>query len=138
MARGNRGNRRGRASRRPTARPARDQRVSTASSYVPDNVHGLFASSRATSRQLDSVTPQLENKPSNVQSNDADDESLDHIIMALNRMGNTSIGCAYYVARQRTLYCLEDIADADADVITSCWSKILLLHSSNGDSKTTS
>jgi DNA mismatch repair protein MSH5 len=51
-------------------------------------------------RQIGSVAPAI--------NHDDSDESLNHIIMALDIKERGAVGCAYYVAREERLFCMED------------------------------
>lgn len=46
-----------------------------------------------------------------------DDDSLNEIIMAVEMRERGTIGCAYYVAREETLYLVEDIKMASIDIV---------------------
>ncbi|KAK4560402.1 hypothetical protein LTR86_005598 [Recurvomyces mirabilis] len=48
---------------------------------------------------------------------DADLDSLDEVIMAVQLTERGTVGCAYYVARQEKLYFLEDVRLGGADII---------------------
>jgi DNA mismatch repair protein MSH5 len=45
---------------------------------------------------------------------------MDEIVMAIDMLGRSTIGCAYYVSRDETLYFMEDSKLADASLIDSC------------------
>jgi DNA mismatch repair protein MSH5 len=40
---------------------------------------------------------------------------LNHVIVALDMMSKGTVGCAYYIAREERLLCLEDIPRGDFD-----------------------
>ena len=44
---------------------------------------------------------------------------LEHGIVAIDRLGKNTIGCSYYVAREGVLFCMEDIEDADNEIINA-------------------
>lgn len=50
-----------------------------------------------------------------------DDDSLDHIIVALDKTSRNTVGCSYYVARDGVLYCMEDITNAEDGVFETRW-----------------
>jgi hypothetical protein len=47
-------------------------------------------------------------------------EALNDIIMAIDMHGRGDIGCAYYVAREETLYFMEDIKSGGGDIVDNC------------------
>lgn len=49
-----------------------------------------------------------------------DDDNLDHIILACDKSRKNTIGCAYYVARDGILYCMQDITNAEGQVFEIC------------------
>jgi hypothetical protein len=51
---------------------------------------------------------------------DYEADSMDEIVMAIDMLGRSTIGCAYYVSRDETLYFMEDSKLADASLIDSC------------------
>ena len=48
---------------------------------------------------------------------DASDETLDEIVMAVDWKPRGTVGCAYYVAAQEKLYFMEDIELGGLDII---------------------
>jgi DNA mismatch repair protein MSH5 len=52
--------------------------------------------------------------------NDEADEDLDQVVMAIDRQQKGAIGCAYYVAREEKLYCLQDVTNGRLDAIETC------------------
>ncbi|KAI4752933.1 hypothetical protein E4T52_14463 [Aureobasidium sp. EXF-3400] len=61
-----------------------------------------------------SVSPSL--RRDNIDD-DASDETLDEIVMAVDRKPRGTVGCAYYVAAQEKLYFMEDIDLGGLDII---------------------
>lgn len=56
-----------------------------------------------------------------VRSEDPEaDDTLNEIIMAVDLKPRGTVGCAYYVARNETLYLMEDIEVGDVEVVDSC------------------
>jgi hypothetical protein len=51
---------------------------------------------------------------------DREEDNKDEIVMAIDMRGRSTIGCAYYVSRDETLYFMEDSKLADASIIDSC------------------
>ena len=47
------------------------------------------------------------------------DESLDHVIMAIDIKERNTVGCAYYLAREEKLFCMEDIANGGIDIVNA-------------------
>ena len=45
---------------------------------------------------------------------------LSEIVMAVTLTDRGAIGCAYYVARNETLYFMEDVQMGDANMVDSC------------------
>lgn len=48
------------------------------------------------------------------------DDSLDHVVLAINKNCKKTVGCSYYVARHGVLYVMEDIENAGDDTVHSC------------------
>lgn len=48
---------------------------------------------------------------------DADDDSLNEVVMAVDLQHRDTVGCCYYVARDEKLYFMEDVHYGGADVI---------------------
>lgn len=46
-----------------------------------------------------------------------DSDALNEIIMAVEMKERSSVGCAYYVAREETLFLMEDIKMAGLDIV---------------------
>jgi DNA mismatch repair protein MSH5 len=51
---------------------------------------------------------------------DNTDETLDNVIMAIDMKEHGTVGCAYYVAREERLFCMEDIAHGGIDTVEAC------------------
>lgn len=49
-----------------------------------------------------------------------DDNMLDEIIMAVDLQKRDTVGCCYYVAREETLYFMEDAQCAGSEVLDAC------------------
>jgi DNA mismatch repair protein MSH5 len=45
---------------------------------------------------------------------------LSEVILAVTLTDRGTIGCAYYVARNETLYFMEDVQMGDANMVDSC------------------
>jgi DNA mismatch repair protein MSH5 len=85
--------------------------LSRHSSHRPENNPMFLTPVRRPSRPRSSVSINI---PEEV------DESSDHIIMALDIKDRGSIGCAYYVARDERLFCMEDVPKGGIDVVEKC------------------
>ena len=51
---------------------------------------------------------------------DDTDEMLDNVIMAVDMKERGTVGCAYYVAREERLFCMEDMVHGGRDVVETC------------------
>jgi DNA mismatch repair protein MSH5 len=49
-----------------------------------------------------------------------DVEMLSEVVMAVTLTDRGAIGCAYYVARNETLYFMEDVQMGDANMVDAC------------------
>lgn len=48
------------------------------------------------------------------------DDTLNETIMAVDLKPRGTVGCSYYVARDETMYLMEDIEFGDVEVVDSC------------------
>lgn len=48
------------------------------------------------------------------------DDSLQHIIMAVDVQQRKKLGCAYYMTKEQKLCAMEDVADATPDLLARC------------------
>lgn len=55
-----------------------------------------------------------------VEDDEDVDEDLEQIVMAIDRHQKGAVGCAYYVAREEKLYCLQDVTNGSSDAIETC------------------
>lgn len=51
---------------------------------------------------------------------DGDLDFLEEVVMAVNLLERGTLGCAYYVAKNETLYFMEDTKLASAALIETC------------------
>jgi DNA mismatch repair protein MSH5 len=51
---------------------------------------------------------------------DYTDETLDNVVMAVDMKECGVVGCAYYVAREERLFCMEEIVNGGKDVVETC------------------
>ncbi|KAF7512474.1 hypothetical protein GJ744_001409 [Endocarpon pusillum] len=49
--------------------------------------------------------------------NEEVDEDLEQVVMAIDRQQKGTVGCAYYVASNETLYCLQDVIDGSLEAL---------------------
>jgi DNA mismatch repair protein MSH5 len=54
------------------------------------------------------------------QAQEQVNESQDHVIMALDLKSRGMLGCAYYVAREERLFCMEDSIGSGLESIEQC------------------
>ena len=66
-----------------------------------------------------SQVPLLQNDEQNtvVVVEDDTDETLDNVVMAIDMKERGTVGCAYYVAREERMFCMEDIVHGGGDVM---------------------
>jgi DNA mismatch repair protein MSH5 len=48
------------------------------------------------------------------------DETLDNVVMAVDIKERGIVGCAYYVAREERLFCMEEIVNGGKDIVETC------------------
>ena len=53
---------------------------------------------------------------------DSAEELLDHIIVAIDAKERGNVGCAYYIAREQRLFCMEDVPRGGTESIERCLS----------------
>jgi DNA mismatch repair protein MSH5 len=53
-------------------------------------------------------------------SDDEVDEDMEQVVMAIDRQQKGTIGCAYYVAREEKLYCLQDVINGSMETVETC------------------
>lgn len=63
------------------------------------------------------IAPTADQLDAEVRAEEAEDESLDHVIMAIDNRDRDTIGCAYYIARQQILMCMEDVTGGGKEVL---------------------
>lgn len=56
------------------------------------------------------------------EHDDAHDDTLTEVIMAVDMTPRGTVGCCYYVAREERLYFMEDIQVGDVDIVDTCGS----------------
>lgn len=59
-------------------------------------------------------------QPNHAADNEEVDEDLEQVVMAIDRQQKGTVGCAYYVASDETLYCLQDVIDGSLEAIETC------------------
>lgn len=105
---------RGRPSARP--QPSADRNHSETPSSSHSNARLSAARSRSIGLVSESFTPEDDRQ---VLAREESDE-LDQVIAALDVKERGIVGCAYYVAREERLYCMEDVKSDGAEVIETC------------------
>lgn len=78
-----------------------------------ESAHSQAASRHHTPQDI--ILPQAQND--HAALNDEINEDLDQVVMAIDRQQKGTIGCAYYVAREETLYCLQDVTIGSLEAI---------------------
>jgi hypothetical protein len=63
------------------------------------------------------AAPTADQPDAEIRAEEAEDESLDHVIMAIDIRDRDTVGCAYYIARQQSLMCMEDVTGGEKDVL---------------------
>jgi DNA mismatch repair protein MSH5 len=81
-----------------------------------ESAHSPAASRRHTPQDI--ILPQAQND--HAVPNGEINEDLDQVVMAIDRQQKGNIGCAYYVAREETLYCLQDVTIGSLEAIETC------------------
>lgn len=81
----------------------------------------ISGSSPGSSRRSD-VTTQAEDD-TEISEREAND-SLNEVIMAMDLRDWTTIGCSFYIAREETLYMMEDVKSGGPEIIETCLSLI--------------
>lgn len=56
------------------------------------------------------------------EHDDAHDDTLTEVVMAVDMTPRGTVGCCYYVAREERLYFMEDIQVGDVDIVDTCGS----------------
>lgn len=86
------------------------QRTQVHSSHSHPHLHHQTPRTSAASQVQDGHT----------HEQDELDENLEQVVMAIDMQQKGTIGCAYYIAREEKLYCLQDMASASLDAIETC------------------
>lgn len=66
------------------------------------------------------MPPSRNDEQSAAVDEDNTDETLDNVIMAIDMKEHGTVGCAYYVAREERLFCMEDIVHGGIDTVEAC------------------
>ena len=74
------------------------------------------ASSHTSAGDVRNIAATIEQPPP-AEVNEADIDTLDEVIMAVNLSDRGTVGCAYYVAREEKLYFMEDVQLGGADIV---------------------
>ncbi|KAI1812738.1 muts domain V-domain-containing protein [Poronia punctata] len=121
---------RGSSSRSHTATPASGSRIYRSSPPLLARAHRPQLSSRLPAGGFSSGNGSSESEPTERAHDDISEAEMDlmnEVIMSVDMRDHGSqsstMGCAYYVTREQTLYLLEDVPMANADLVET-----LLLH----------
>ena len=63
------------------------------------------------------VAPFADQLDAEIRAEEAEDESLELVIMAIDIRDRDTVGCAYYIARQQSLMCMEDVTAGGKEVL---------------------
>lgn len=115
-----------RSSQRRGSQGGRSTRPSAPSHPFPQRKPTDYTRRQAANNLLTprNATPSQE-QPHNVVRNEEANEDLDQVVMAIDRQQKGTIGCAYYVAREEKLYCLQDVINGNPDTIETCEFRML-------------
>lgn len=114
-----------------TSRPSSSQfstplpsfkRPSLASRSQPQSRKVVITSQPVPERAVSTseVSQLQDDQQSLVVSEDDRDEMFDNVIMAIDMKERGTVGCAYYVAREERLFCMEDVVNGGKDVVETC------------------
>lgn len=103
---------------------------SQASQQRPKRHSSIGLASRATKRRTADIQDLSNDRPCSPaislpgllrrSEDEEQDDSMEHIVMAIDRTNKGTIGCAYYVAREEVLRCMEPIENGGVDAIEIC------------------
>lgn len=114
-----------------TSRASSSRRITPAASFK----HPFRASRPQRQRKQDTVASQplqervvpilrvplsQNDELSPVFDDDDIDETLENVVMAIDIKERGTVGCAYYIAREERLFCMEDIVNGGNDVTETC------------------
>ena len=106
--------------KRPTlVAQQQSSRGSTSRPVLPHRRVTIASQPRSIREQSNSQAPVSQADQISAASNveDGTDESLEHVVMAIDLRERGTLGCAYYVAREERLYCMEDIANGGMETV---------------------
>lgn len=81
-----------------------------------DPHHNQASSNHHVPQDNAASQPQFHHATDNEEAN----ENLEQVVMAIDRQQKGTIGCAYYVASNETLYCLQDLPSGTLEAIETC------------------
>ena len=114
---------------------SKDSRGSSRAASVPSTFErasprSIGGSSRPSPQIRTFTTPQPQSRePSrnlgalsqeHCTDSDLDDDTLNEIIMAVDLGTKGTVGCSYYVARDETMYFMEDVKLGDITIVDAC------------------
>jgi DNA mismatch repair protein MSH5 len=117
-----------------TSHPSRAASSRRRTPLVSFNLPSLVSQPQSQHRRITVASqPQLERDASSIQppllqnarqsaavDEDDTDETLDNVIMAIDMKEHGTVGCAYYVAREERLFCMEDVMHGGIDTVETC------------------
>jgi DNA mismatch repair protein MSH5 len=117
-----------------TSHPSRAASSRRRTPLVSFNLPSLASQPQSQHRRVTIASqPQLERDASSSQprllqnaqqsaavDEDDTDEALDNVIMAIDMKEHGTVGCAYYVAREERLFCMEDVVHGGTDTVETC------------------
>jgi hypothetical protein len=95
-------------------RPAESQEGQRKRQRAQQPLSRLRGHSNTPSSHAPPTTSQLD---AEIRAEEAEDEFLDHVVMAIDIRDRDTVGCAYYVAQQQSLICMEDIVGGGTEVL---------------------
>jgi len=107
-----------------TEESSRRQQQNLADSQAVPNSRGQTAlNTQGFSREVNTGSREEDNQTGSVAPSfqpDFFDDNDNEVVMAIDMRTQNTLGCAYYVAREEKLYCLQDCKLADRVMIDTC------------------
>ena len=98
-----------------TAGPSSAGTISSARSAPILSLQRSCIPGRQNQQVLNNSDPSVQDYGS--QIDDDYNEELEHVVVAIDMKERGAAGCAYYVAREERLFCMEDVAINGKDVL---------------------
>lgn len=83
----------------------------------PEKVLNSLEDHSETETLSQATAPTADQLDAEVRAEEAEDESMNHVIMAIDTRDRDTVGCAYYVARQQCLMCMQDVSDGGKEIL---------------------